>query len=195
MRGINYLDLVAIIDFLYYGEANLYQDDIDNFLAVAEELELKGLAGEGNELKDNETHTTSRIQEVLSSYHEPVIGERKKSQQDGNKYKPKLQVQATNCVSEQKQELGNIVAIPNSYYGEISKLDEQINLLMVTGQNPIIRKNGQQDKSFICQICGKEGNKTNIIDHIESNHIGGIALPCQMCEKTFRSRHMIRNHK
>merc|ERR1712129_275692 len=34
MRGIKSEDLVAIVDFLYYGEANVYQESIDTFLAL-----------------------------------------------------------------------------------------------------------------------------------------------------------------
>ena len=47
MRGIKFEDLVAIIDFLYFGEANVYQEHLDAFLALANELNLKGLTGEG----------------------------------------------------------------------------------------------------------------------------------------------------
>ena len=43
MRGIKSFDMVAMVDFLYYGEANVYQEDFDSFLAIAEELQLKGL--------------------------------------------------------------------------------------------------------------------------------------------------------
>ena len=43
MRGLRSDDLMAIMDFLYLGEANVYQDNLDSFLALAEELQLKGL--------------------------------------------------------------------------------------------------------------------------------------------------------
>ena len=43
MRGMKSRDLLAILDFLYCGEANVFQEDLDSFLAVAEELQLKGL--------------------------------------------------------------------------------------------------------------------------------------------------------
>ena len=33
------------MDFLYFGEANVYQEDLDSFLAIAEEIQLKGLTG------------------------------------------------------------------------------------------------------------------------------------------------------
>ena len=45
MRGFKSEDLVAILDFLYFGEANVYQENLDSFLAIAEELQLKGLMG------------------------------------------------------------------------------------------------------------------------------------------------------
>merc|ERR1712129_209191 len=45
MRGVKSEDLVGIVDFLYYGEANVYQENIDGFFAIAEELKLNGLTG------------------------------------------------------------------------------------------------------------------------------------------------------
>ena len=43
MRGMKSEDLVAVLDFIYCGETNVYQEGLDSFLAVAEELQLKGL--------------------------------------------------------------------------------------------------------------------------------------------------------
>ena len=43
MKGFKAKDLSAIVDFIYLGEANIYQDDLDGFLALAEEFQLKGL--------------------------------------------------------------------------------------------------------------------------------------------------------
>ena len=56
MRGLKSEDLVAMIDFLYHGEANIYQDNMDSFLAVAEELQLKGLMGSGSEKEADEIY-------------------------------------------------------------------------------------------------------------------------------------------
>merc|ERR1719239_562028 len=43
MRALKSEDLIAIMDFLYFGEANVFQDNLDSFLALAEELKLKEL--------------------------------------------------------------------------------------------------------------------------------------------------------
>ena len=52
MRGVKSVDIVAIIDFLYCGEAAVYQENLDSFLTIAEELELmktwKTLLRKGN---------------------------------------------------------------------------------------------------------------------------------------------------
>ena len=45
MRGMKSDNLLAIVDFIYRGEANVFQDHLDSFLAIAEELHLKGLMG------------------------------------------------------------------------------------------------------------------------------------------------------
>ena len=46
MRGMKSEDMVAIVDLLYYGEANVVQENLDSFLAIAEDLQLKGLTGQ-----------------------------------------------------------------------------------------------------------------------------------------------------
>ena len=51
MRGVKYEDLLAIVDFLYCGEANVHQENLESFLAVAEELQVMGLMGEDSEEK------------------------------------------------------------------------------------------------------------------------------------------------
>ena len=43
MRGIAAKDLTPLADFIYKGEVNVYEDDLKNFLALAQELQVKGL--------------------------------------------------------------------------------------------------------------------------------------------------------
>ena len=50
-------------------------------------------------------------------------------------------------------------------------------------------------KADRCKECGKEGMGSAIKDHIEANHIVGIDLPCNLCEKNFRTRNALRRHK
>merc|ERR1712129_172750 len=54
MRGVKSEDLVAVLDFIYHGEANVYQENIDNFLAFAQEIKLKGVEKGSNPTKDDD---------------------------------------------------------------------------------------------------------------------------------------------
>ena len=56
MKGIKHEILLAVVDFLYLGEANVFQESLDSFLAIAEDLKLKGLTGqtEDNDKKEND---------------------------------------------------------------------------------------------------------------------------------------------
>ena len=40
MRGLKSDDIMAVLDFIYCGEANVYQENIDAFLALAEDLKF-----------------------------------------------------------------------------------------------------------------------------------------------------------
>ena len=45
MRGVKSDDILAIVDFIYRGEADVFQKNLDSFLAVGGELQLIGLMG------------------------------------------------------------------------------------------------------------------------------------------------------
>ena len=49
MRGLKLEDLTATLDFIYYGETSVYQENLDSFLALAEEFQLRGLERAGEE--------------------------------------------------------------------------------------------------------------------------------------------------
>ena len=46
LKGIKYEDVLAILNFMYNGEVNIAQDGLNSFLAVGEELQVKGLTPE-----------------------------------------------------------------------------------------------------------------------------------------------------
>ena len=80
-----------------------------------------------------------------------------------------------------------------NFTGEMQELDANIKSMMVRSQN-MIQNGKRQVTAHICTVCGKEGLGRNIKDHIEANHIDGVSVPCNFCEKTFRSRNALRLH-
>ena len=83
------------------------------------------------------------------------------------------------------------IAISNFVSGDFQELDEKVKSMMEVSQN--LDPSGRQ-KAKICKVCGKEGQGKAIRGHIEANHLEGVSLPCNVCEKTFRSRKNLRRH-
>ena len=48
LKGIKGCHLSTVVDFMYHGEVSIGQEDLNDFLVVAEELQLKGLTGTEN---------------------------------------------------------------------------------------------------------------------------------------------------
>ena len=65
MTQLKAKNLVAIVDFIYHGEVNIYQDDLDKFLALAEELQLKCLAGFPDNAMNNAGDYEKASKEIL----------------------------------------------------------------------------------------------------------------------------------
>jgi len=43
LKGVKFGDLQSVLNFMYHGEVNVAQEELNSFLAVAEELRVKGL--------------------------------------------------------------------------------------------------------------------------------------------------------
>jgi len=51
LKGVKYTDLVSVLTFMYQGEVNVAQEELNSFLAVAEDLKVKGLTQNYSETK------------------------------------------------------------------------------------------------------------------------------------------------
>ena len=182
MRGLKSEDLEAIIDFLYCGEANVYQENLDSFLAIAEELQLKGLLGKTNE-DDLEQHETSKRRKAQlpksESNFSKVAAEPSQAQNDN-------QI----VVTDQGISFGTMAQTSN-FSGNLQELNNQTTSMMLKTS----RKSNTGNTLYKCTLCGKEAEKTNLRNHMEAKHLEGILIPCIQCGKTFRSRRTLAYHK
>jgi len=55
LKGVKFTDLQSVLNFMYHGEVNVAQEELNSFLAVAEELRVKGLTQNqsGSQKKEN----------------------------------------------------------------------------------------------------------------------------------------------
>ena len=182
LKGFQSRDLLSILDFLYFGEANVYQENLDSFLAIAEELKLKGLTGQ--------TSSDKMKQETPSTENAKPKEASRKSTIDISYVQSGVDV----------KESPTAVAITNQFSGDLAGLDQKVKSMMERSQNMIqagTRGDGtpKRQTAFICKVCGKEGLPRHIRDHIEANHLEGISILCEHCGKTFSARVNLSMHK
>jgi len=54
LKGVKYTDLTAVLNFMYHGEVNVAQENLNSFLAIAEDLKVKGLTQSKSEENSRE---------------------------------------------------------------------------------------------------------------------------------------------
>ena len=180
MRGTKKVDLVAVIDFLYFGEANILQENVDSFLAIAEDLKVKGLQKEMR--KEEERATTLENQKTTKRTP------KRKEKQEKSSAEVKSEL-----VEYSPNEIGDGGSTNNST-DQLKMHKAKVNSMLEKSENHITNESYNL-QAYSCKECGKEGVKTNIEKHIEKHHIEGIALPCPFCEKICKSTTALTHHK
>ena len=218
MRGVTYGDLAAIIDFLYRGKANVFQENLDRLLTIAEELQITGLLGQTVEkvkefdsieklpLQLSQAFNSGSLEEEfkdgLDNIKEAALNNffmetedaakkikkeedtSDKEMRNGSKgnvdYKNK---NVKTSLKGRSREPGEFERLDN-FSWSLEELDAKVKSMMEKSEN----RNQRNARADRCKVCGKEGHATAIKDHIEANHIEGIIIPCNICDKTFRSK-------
>ncbi|XP_076338598.1 uncharacterized protein LOC143240284 isoform X2 [Tachypleus tridentatus] len=67
MKDMRYVDLKAIIDFIYHGEVNVSQDQLSALLKTAETLKVKGLAEVGGEKQGDKGGSQEVVQQPINN--------------------------------------------------------------------------------------------------------------------------------
>ena len=165
MRGVRSEDLEAIIDFIYRGEANVLQENLNSFLAFAQELKLEGLMG---------------LQDVEGKKEEEIKVESKAKIKTPRATKAKV----SNNLETNYNYGQSFDEIQSNFTHELDELEGKIKAMMEKSK-----------LGSICKGCGKEGRSSDIKRHIESFHIEGLSIPCNLCNKTSKSRHALGIHK
>ena len=169
MRGVTSEELVAVVDFLYFGEVNILQENLDGFLAIADDLKLKGLRKRTNfedVIKDASPKPNRKtMTKEIKVYDSPDVLDISDDQ-----------------IPTIKPDLTN-----DEYYEKVQSMMERTEKTYLNGARRAFYK--------VCKVCGKEGTGSNIKGHIERNHLEGVSIPCNLCDEKFVSRNSLKQHK
>jgi len=61
LKGVSYKDMSSVLSFMYHGEVNVAQDELNSFLQVAEDLRVKGLTQNNQSSSESKRKSESRV--------------------------------------------------------------------------------------------------------------------------------------
>ena len=136
LRGFQSKNMVSILDFLYFGEANVFQEDLDSFLAIAEEIQLKGLTGQ--------TPSDLVKEQGDAPFSEPI------DKNHAILMKPTTRRQDVIPNINVQSKTSSALAIPNHSRPDLQALDENTKAMMEKGLNMILNgnKNGKPQQTI-----------------------------------------------
>ena len=176
LEGVSANDLRNILDYMYIGETNIFQENLDQFLTIAQRFKVLGLLqNESNAEKENDSIIKADLEEEIVS---------KEIDQ------PHSMTNRSNSKTIKRNSFGSkdrTLAINGSDQNEIRQsVDKHLEIC--------------DDGSLRCTLCGKtdigkrSSDKSVMRCHIET-HLEGLTYQCPMCDKTFRSVNSVRAHK
>ena len=190
MRGLKAKDLGAILDFIYHGEASIYQEELDGFLALAEELQLKGLSGPKHDNKDS-IHETLASQETKWKH----VNQKQILDQASIYSKGIIKDSFDDYIKTADIENKSIVPVYEGKMDVASNISKgELNAKIQS----MMEKVEDIENVWRCNVCGKETRgkavaRDNMHRHIET-HLEGLSYPCNLCGKVSRSSNGLQKH-
>ena len=182
LDGVSSEDLRNIMDYMYNGEVQIYQDNLDRFLVVAQRLKLEGLIGSKEEKE-----------EFLNEYHDNGFG-----------IKSVSNVEINSSFQTETEQLLTHSERKTSQEKEISVQTGE--LTTIVDENSITDKYLQyiecSEGRYKCTLCGKmpsekatKSHQKYIMKKHMEIHMEGLTYTCPLCQKSFRSRNSLQCHK
>jgi len=210
LKGVKYKELLSVLNFMYQGEVNVAQEELNQFLAVAEDLRVKGLT-QGNSNSDNKAKSESKPRTA------PVVS------RDAELPPAKRQRPAPAASYQEDDEIQEVVPVKSEppaadnsgYLGEASQqqgtvaLDDAYNEESYDygqyGEAGYDDGSGMIDPNTGMPLVGADGNKDfwpsagfdgldEIINCKISLSSSGSTYQCQDCSYSSSNKRLVVNH-
>jgi len=195
-KGIKGSAMNAIVEFLYTGEADVCQEDLDSFMVNAKELEVKGLSinqSQENLLPSSQIKVSKETFEVDKAYSEEATIDHK-STLDHEKL---FELSSTTDISDEGPFSDISLEMPNNL--DNSQIDSSTLSSTFTNEKVLEENISISDGLLQCNFCGKtDKSKQNLLNHVET-HLNNSYI-CSKCNKFFKTKnslsvHLSRTHK
>ena len=169
LEGTTQKDLQNMLDYMYNGEVQIFQEELDRFLTFAQRMKLEGLikVPEGPKIVTNES-------EVMNSFADQKLFNPRETMRN-------LKTERT--LMRDLSTFEDKITIQMST-DDMNEINEKINQSFEKLSNGL----------FKCLLCGKITKQCGgMKQHVET-HLEGLSYPCQHCGKIYRLKESLRKH-
>ena len=189
MRGVGFETLSAIVDFIYSGETKIPRRGLAEFLSIADDLKLRGLAKEEvlEECVDKMTKCKADEGDFLKS--EIDQDHNQDSQPQEQTILPKISKNTSLKERNPEDKTDNVQFLDllsriTDGCGDVKSREVDLNLLMT-----------HLGGRWTCPICDTScKTKQTLRTHIEGLHCSQLSYSCNLCEKVCKSKHALQCH-
>lgn len=171
LRGVKYSELVHMLSFMYQGEVNIPQDDLQEFLEVGQDLKLAGMSQEEDAagLVSRGSSGGERIKIEPTQAGGLMDEEEEESEPDDNPANDEYMILRDGGEAEKDETLDHYK--PQSYYND----KEGVNF-------------------FYCDKCDYESFKVSDLKrHVAAKH-KKERFPCDQCDYKTSTKYFLKRH-
>lgn len=196
LDGVNFTDMQNVLNYVYEGEANLHQEDLERFLTIAQRLKLDGLELDCNtDMKCEEN--ISKSKSFREYREESYLHDVTLISNDNKQISPhKLEDNVSNdqaCDVNKDNDNEDVKRKKREWPMTLNGEPINENKLKDILSENCVRNT---DNTFSCKVCDRSFTGTNIAiakRHIEI-HIEGLNYACSLCDKNFKTKNSVSNH-
>jgi len=221
LSGVKFSYLSSVLDFMYYGEVNVAQEELNSFLAVAEDLQIKGLSQTRSEVSkpiQKRNSIAPRQNERVEENHnrkedEPPVAKKAKVAETASnntddddiqevhpivKPEPESNVENGNNVDNSMVATENLYDVPASSHSH-SLVDNE-----AYHDDDFGEYEGFGDEGFdgsMLEQMQNDGNKDTILDTLIENitvrkrhPVHGVVHECTVCKKVLKKKNKMKSH-
>ena len=194
LSGVSSPNLMRVLDYVYEGKVQLREEQVESFLMVSNQLKIEGMVHESNKL--TEYPLDPEPPEILPTYNAAKLDPPhivtadiiKEAERVKKEKKPELFVEEV----ELDEKMGQ-----NYPVVELKPPNEKFHITDVVAADLKIQEVLTRDEGgFKCSICPyRSAHRHSVMGHIENRHIQGLSFHCEYCDKVFKNRNQLGNHR
>jgi hypothetical protein len=202
IRGCKLKDMKSVLDFLYFGEVSVEQGDVQQFMSLAKDLQIKGF--ELSDVVENEN-----VSEVKSENSEKATNIRNGKEEQSKKSSPKP-IDLTESKEDNLLENDVIGASPS--YKDMNE-EETENMLFRDNVVETSKSGSEQSSTLVelenkrerlvikleenkyqCEKCWNTYSRKDDLKRHTDVHFPEYSYPCKYCGKMYNTRETLRRH-